>query len=61
MIARVRRLEAGRTAASPIAQAFGSFQAFTAWADAEVAAGVLDTTDFPLVLIYLARWERDGL
>lgn len=61
MLARVRRIEEARTPTlSPIAQAFGSFNAFTAWADEHMAAGVLDPRDFPFVVASFARYERDG-
>ena len=61
MLARVRRLEAARAPASPIVREYGSFEAFQAWADAGIAAGQLDPIDFPLVVICLARWEREKL
>lgn len=59
LLTRVARLEAARApAASPIAAAFGSFDAFLAWADEQ--AGALDPLDFPVVVHCLRRWERDG-
>jgi hypothetical protein len=61
MLARVRRLEAVRAPVSPIVRQWGSFEAFQAWAEAEIAAGVLDPTDFPIVVLCLARWEREKL
>jgi hypothetical protein len=61
MLSRVRRIEALHApAVSPIAQAFRSFEAFGVWADAQMAAGVLDNRDFPIVVHCLERWERDG-
>ena len=61
LFARVRRLESVQAPVSPLVRAYGSFEAFTAWADAEVAAGVLDPINFPIVVICLQRWEREGL
>lgn len=61
MLARVRRIEAARAPVlSPIALAFGSFDTFAGWADEQMAAGVLDPLDFPIVLHCLRRWEGDG-
>jgi hypothetical protein len=60
MLARVQRLEQARAVRSPFALAFGSFEAFAAECEADMAAGRLDSTDFPVVLASLARWERDG-
>ena len=61
MLTRVRRLEQVRTPVlSPIVQAFGSFDAFTAWTEEQVEAGALDPRDMPVVVSCLARWERDG-
>ena len=60
MLARVQRLEQARCLRSPFALAFGSFEAFEAECRAEIHAGRLDRTDFPVVLHCLARWERDG-
>ena len=61
MLARVKRIEAVRAPVlSPIALAFGSFDAFAVWADEQIAFGVLDPRDFPIVLRCLASWERSG-
>lgn len=61
MLARVRRIEAVRAPAlSPITLAFGSFDMFAAWSDGQVADGVLDPRDFPIVVHCLRRWEADG-
>jgi hypothetical protein len=61
MLARVKRIEAVRAPMlSPIALAFGSFDTFTAWAEKQMAAGVLDRGDFPVVVHCLASWERDS-
>lgn len=61
MLSRVRRIEALRApAVSPVAQAFGSFEAFGVWADEQVAAGLLDARDFRIVVHCLERWEREG-
>ena len=61
MLTRVRRLEQVRAPVlSPIIQAFGSFEAFTAWTEEQVEAGALDSRDMPVVVRCLARWERDG-
>lgn len=58
MLARVRRIEAQRTAPrSPFVLAYGSFEAFAEQVRSEIAAGALDR-DFPLP--HLERWERDG-
>lgn len=45
---------------SPFALAFGSFDAFAAWANDEIATGVLDPRDFPIIVHCLRRWEADG-
>lgn len=45
---------------SPFALAFGSFDAFAAWSDEQVADGVLDPRDFPIIVHCLRRWEADG-
>ncbi len=61
MLARVKRIEAARApAVSPIALAFGSFDGFTAWAGEQMAARTLCPVDFPVVILCLDRWERDG-
>jgi hypothetical protein len=61
MLGRVAKLEQGRTAAlSPIALAFGSFDAFATWAEERIAAGELDPLDFPIIVTCLRRWEVDG-
>lgn len=58
---RVHRLEQARTPVmSPCALAFGSFDAFTTWADEGIAAGILDPRDFPVIVHCLRRYERDG-
>lgn len=54
-------MEAVRAPASPIVRAYGSFEAFRTWADAGIAAGVLDPIDFPIVVICLAKWEREAV
>lgn len=60
MLARVKRIEAARAPVlSPIALAFGSFETHAAFADQQVAAGVLDRLDFPVVVHCLRRWEAD--
>lgn len=61
MLARVRRLEAVRAPASPIVREWGSFETFEGWANDQIATGVLDSRDFPIVVICLARWEREKL
>jgi len=61
MLARVRRIEAIRAPTlSPITLAFGSFDAFSDWADEQMAAGVLDPRDFPVIVHCLRRYEVDG-
>lgn len=60
MLARVRRLEAVRAPSSPFVREYGSFEAFTAWAEGQIEQGVLDPRDFPVVILCLRRWERDG-
>lgn len=60
LLARVRRLERSRALGSPIAAAFGSFEAFEAHCAAELAAGHLDPRDFPVIIMCLGRWEVDG-
>ncbi len=40
---------------SPFALAFGSFDAFAAWSDEQVADGVLDLRDFPIIVRRLWR------
>lgn len=61
MLARIRRIEAVRAPMlSPFALAFGSFDAFAAWANDEIATGVLDPRDFPIIVHCLRRWEADG-
>ena len=61
MLARVRRIEAARAPVlSPIALAFGSFDTFAGWAGDQMAAGVLCPLDFPVVILCLDRWEREG-
>jgi len=61
MFSRVVKLEQARAPVlSPIAIAFGSFDNFTAWVDEQMAAGVLDPRDFPIVVHCLRRYEADG-
>ncbi len=61
MLARVQRLEQAQgRVRSPFAIAFGSFDVFVAECEADMAAGKLDSADFPVVLASLAKWERDG-
>ena len=60
MAARVARLERGRQSGSPIAAAFGSFAAFEAYCDAEIASGRLDPLDGPVIVMCLRIWENDG-
>ena len=61
MLSRVQRLEQARAPAiSPFARAYGSFDAFVAHCEANMAAGLLDTRDFPVVLHCLRQWESDG-
>ncbi len=60
MLARVQRLERARSPRSPIAAAFGSFEAFAADCEAGMDAGRLDKRDFPAVLLSLARWDKLG-
>jgi len=61
MLARVQRIEAVRAPVlSPIAAAHGSFEAFAAWCDEQMSAGVLDPRDFPVLVLCLRSWERDG-
>ena len=60
LLARVSRLErANSPAASPFVAAYGSFEAFVAWCEAEMTAGSLDSTDGRTLLAILARWDRD--
>lgn len=59
MLARVSRLEVGDRP-SPFVAAYGSFEAFTAWCEADMEAGRLDRADGRSILAALARWERDG-
>jgi len=60
MLARVRRLEAVRAPTSPFVRDYGSFDAFAAWVEGEIAAGALDV-DVRVVVHCLAKWDRDGL
>lgn len=60
MLARVRRLEAVRAPGSPFVRDYGSFEAFAAWVEGEIAAGVLGV-EVRLVVRCFERWERDGV
>ena len=59
-LSRVQKLEAARAFRSPFALAFGSFDAFAAECESDMAAGKLDPTDFPVVLQSLRGWETNG-
>lgn len=61
MLARVQRLEAARSTASPIVRLYGSFDAFADGVQADIDVGKLDRTDMPVVLDCLRRWEREGV
>jgi hypothetical protein len=62
MLSRVAKLEAQRAAPqSPIELAYGSMDAFAEKAEADIAAGKLDSRDFPIILNCLRKWHRDGL
>ena len=60
MLARVHRLEQSALPCSPFVRAWGSFDAFVADCENEIAVGALDYRDFPFVLKCLQRWEGDG-
>lgn len=60
MLARIQRLEQARSASSPFARGWGSFDAFADECEAEIADGKLDRRDFSVVLNCLRRWETDG-
>lgn len=60
LLSRVQRLEQARAPViSPIVRGFGSFDAFAADCEADIAAGKLDSRDFPIIIQSLARWERE--
>ena len=53
-------MEQCRAAVSPIVAAFGSFAAFEAHCDRQIADGLLDPRDFAVVFVCLRNWEDDG-
>lgn len=59
MLARIQQLERSRTARSLISREYGSFDAFAAECEADMATGKLDSHDFPVVLHCLRCWDRD--
>lgn len=62
MLARVAKLEAQHAAPrSPIEIVYGSMEAFVELAQADIAAGKLDSIDFPIIINCLRKWHRDGL
>jgi hypothetical protein len=61
MLARVQRLEQGRSPTSPFERWFGALDVFTDDLRAGVAAGVYDATDMPVVIASVERWHRDCL
>lgn len=61
MLARVQRLEAAPSTASPFARLYGSFENFADEAQADIDAGTLDRIDMPIVLECLRRWEREQI
>ena len=61
MLQRVAKLEAQLAPRlSPIAALYGSTDAFAAECMAEVEAGKLCSTDLPIILDCLRRWDREG-
>jgi hypothetical protein len=60
MLARVRRLEATRAPLSPFELAFRTLDAWAAECQVGIAAGLLDASDVPVVVMAVRRWHRDG-
>lgn len=61
MLQRVAKLEAQLALRlTPIAALYGSTEAFAADCMAEVEAGKLCSTDMPIILDCLRRWDREG-
>ena len=60
MLARVRRLEAGRTAVSPFERAWGSLADWEAECQSGIDEGRLDARDVPVVMMALRRWHSEG-
>lgn len=61
MAVRVRRLERAASPASPIALAYGSFDAYAAKVQADIEAGRLDSRDMAVVVTALRAWETNGV
>lgn len=62
MLARVQRLEQGRTPGlSPLERAFGSLKGWEAECRAGISAGWLDGNDLPVVVMAVRRWHSDGV
>jgi hypothetical protein len=60
MLSRVRRLEEARAPLSPFEIAFGTLDAWAAECQVGIAAGLLDASDVPVVVMAVQRWHRDG-
>lgn len=59
MLARVQRLEQGRTPTSPFVLGYGSLDAWEAGCQSGMDAGHLDPRDMPIVMMAVRRWHRD--
>jgi hypothetical protein len=60
LLARVVRLETrGKTPRSPIAIAYGSYDAFEVKVQSDIDAGKLDSVEMPIVLAALRRWQSE--
>jgi hypothetical protein len=60
MLTRVRRLELGRTAASPLVRAYGSLEAWEADCHSGMDEGRLDPRDMLVVVMAVRRWHEEG-
>jgi hypothetical protein len=62
MLSRVQRLERSRAPApSPFELEFGSLDAWEAECQTLIDEEILDSRDFPVVLMSVRRWHRDGV
>lgn len=61
LLARVARIEAATTGASPLVRLYGSLEAFEAATEADIEAGALDRGDMTAVLVCIDRWHREGV